>query len=77
MRIRQRKDITPINVMPGDTVHLTWRDERGVDHELLQDTILEPRVIDRVAVVDLEGEELDDLDLDLAEGLAGVFGRRA
>jgi hypothetical protein len=89
MRIRKAEDIAPIEIMPGDSIQLTYREvtevstfarlfgERPevVEQVLMTETFNERRTIDRVAVVELENGELEALGMDQAS--AGVFGRQA
>lgn len=74
MNIRRQQDIAPINLMPGDSITLSYEEEGQERRELLTEPFFDRRVIDRVAVVDLEGDELTALGM--AQGIAGVFGKR-
>lgn len=85
MRVRAMQDISPINVMPGDSIQLAWSEDVVVeglfgrrrlshsDEVLLSETFTESRVVDRVAIVELDDGELRALGM--SQGIAGVFGR--
>ena len=81
MKIRQLKDIAPINLAAGDSLQLTYREHvlvsglnvRTKEYPLLTETFTEARTVDRVAIVELEGGELRALGME--QGIAGVFGK--
>jgi hypothetical protein len=89
MRILQAENIAPIHLQAGDGIQLTYREVRKpstfarmfgerdevTEHVLATETFNEPRVVDRIAVVELENGELGALGM--SQGIAGVFGRQA
>ena len=88
MRVLATENIKPINVLPGDGIQLTYREEhahsglKGVfkrpevsERVLMTETFTEERTIDRIAIVELEGGELQALGM--SQAIAGVFGRQA
>ena len=88
MRIIQAENIDPIHVGPGDYIQLTHREiltpstfarmfgEKNEVKErvVMSQPFLEPRTIDRVAIVELDNGELETLGM--SQGIAGVFGRQ-
>lgn len=74
MKIRKQQDIAPINLMPGDSITLSYAQEGEDSRELVTETFNETRTIDRVAIVELETDELWTLGME--QGIAGVFGKQ-
>lgn len=78
MKIRNLKDVSPIHVMPGDSIVARYeeRDHHGrlVRREEVKDTFTDNRVVDRIAIVELEKPELKQLGM--KQAVAGVFGKR-
>lgn len=68
MRILQRNKIAPVNLMPGDTLSVVYRE--GLERtELIRHVVDLPLSFDTVLVV----EDIDGLGLETS--LAGVIGR--
>lgn len=75
MKIRKIEDVAPIHVLNGDTLKVLHQDENGETTVLCSDTFTSARVIDRVAIVELEDDELAVLGME--QGIGGVVGKRA
>jgi hypothetical protein len=73
MRVLQERS-TLIHAEVGDTLELYSTDENGFETILLKEVLTEAQVINYIAAVTFEKQELDQLGLDKA--IAGVFGHR-
>lgn len=83
MRVLITENCAPINLAPGDQIQLTYKEQtprffggvKTTEHVLMSHPFTEARIVDRLAIVELEGGELTALGMD--QGIAGVFGRQA
>jgi hypothetical protein len=76
MKTLKRSKVAPINVMPGDSIEVTYEetDQHGKVHrkESITRKFDKSMAVDILAIAELEQPELDALDLNA--GIAGVFG---
>lgn len=61
----KREKIAPIHVFPGDTVSLTYKDKKGVDHKVLKSDIDKTFTFNEVGIFEAKIEKKD--------ALGGVF----
>ncbi len=77
MKIRKAENISPIYLSPGDSIELQYEetnlDTRKMTKRTLAKEVVERSMtVDRIAIVDLDDEELKPLGMD--DAIAGVFG---
>ena len=70
MKIRKQEDISKINLLPGDTLVVSFKAADGTTTELVRDGIDNAMVVDRITVVDLDNE------YGFKRGLGALFGER-
>jgi hypothetical protein len=72
MKIRKRESISPINLMPYDTLSVTWHGDHG-ETVLVEDYVGREMVVDEALLVELDATECENLGLSGA--LGGIVGK--
>jgi len=72
VKIRQRESFAPIHLASGDTIKLTYTDEKG-KRVLAQDTVDRAMMFNEGVIFDVD--KWDGLGWE--EGIGGAVGRRA
>jgi hypothetical protein len=72
MKIRKREDIRPINLLPGDTISLKYKDPYGETHTVLTDAITKQQVVDHAIIFDVESGDFPGA----VSGIGGAFVKR-
>ena len=72
MKLLQRKKIDPISVLPGDSILLTYTDEKGKKTTILSEEIKFADTFDTAVAFTVEKE---DITKDTLSGLGGAFLR--
>ena len=72
MKERVREEITPINIKPGDTISLRYKEYIGMkelDIEILKENISRKMVVDEAVIFDVEEGDFDGA----TDGIGGAF----
>jgi fructose-1,6-bisphosphatase len=70
--LARNNNMAPIYMAAGDSIVLSYTDERGVKREVLRKTVGRAMIVDDAVVFDLDKKELKKMGW--KDGIGGAFG---
>lgn len=73
MKVLLRNKMSPVHLIPCDTLSLTYTDPHGVKTEVCRKTVDRHMVVDEGIIFELDEKELKTLGL--KDAIGGLFGK--